>query len=232
MRTTLAEAKSIAVVIDTLVLSDIEGKDAGFNVEKNATQLEEASAAVREGLEEKNIPFSMLRAGTGMGFQPVLDVYYFCSEKFKSTGDVFRGVDFPSKLGRSLEVREFLNSAVLRGGRKGPDPISPSMHVPDLLRGSDADVLIFVRTLSGAVSAWKTFGSLVLTSTTSLAASGGTMAFYSASINDLHLDVSYIEMKSGRILWHKSMPLQNADSALMKQRILSTLRRVPVSITS
>lgn len=215
------KAQKLDVVIDTIVYSDIEGGDVGFNKEKNALVLQTVEESVKSNFASKGYEVNFVRLGNGLIHTPIENEKskFVVSVDGKSTGEDWPG---PSTDGENDpwvtdEAREYLRKLIshaqyasaIKSTTKTKIKIraenafkqqSKPAHLLDLPTG----VLGVVHVRVSEVGMDKTVGSALLTGILSAALTGGMYVYSSAPVTGLQYDLVIFDFETDKVLWQKS----------------------------
>ena len=246
----------IAVVVDSMVLTDIEGRDLGFNIDKNASVAFELSEALVSTLAEKGYEATVEFVGSGYQADIPEEAAIYYSENWKSTGEPFPGNYLlgGESLWSDAGATKYFNAALMEG--RGANWTPPSVDLttsrekekraiklgltsemiaerqevfansPDIVNSLETNVILFVKYADYDVSTTKKFGIGLLTGGVSLAASGGTAASVT-TIRELGpMELVAFDAQSNEVLWAHEV----ADTSIFPtpaQKVAHMLGRFP-----
>lgn len=216
----IAGKKNVDVVFDSIIFSDLEGSDLGFNVEKNNIALDLLSNAVEESLIELGYVPNVVYSGHGVFFEPEEEIKYSYSQNWQSIDQKYLSVTTQSNVSawESAEMREYLQAIVqkaeevdkLRSKNKSArnhssdDSLVFSDNqdkVPDPITTLSADLLLYVQVDGMIKSLSKRIGQGLLTGAVSGVLTGGT--FIVAAGSDWHaLKIVAVDLSTNRIVWY------------------------------
>jgi len=202
------------VLFDTLIFSDIKGKDVGINKKKNEEARGLVEKAVIDELTKRNYVVDTIYHGSGLSFEKTEGKNYVYSEEWQSTGEDFKGPDAQKEkdLWVSDEGRNFVRQLISRGrqlsevDKNKTETKAIKITVPEFIDTLPSDQLIFVHVTGGEIGMGKSVGLGVLTGAISLAASGGTMMYSSTSKSGSAIDIVVFDKQAGDVVWHNHVP--------------------------
>lgn len=202
--------KTIDVVLDTIVLSDIAGSDIGFNVEKNTEAVKAVSESVPNLFASHHFQPNVIFQGNGAFYDWPEDREYFYCNDFRSTGEPYLQSILPSEDApwADPEVRGFMKRLVeraqvanLKNSNKKVPPIEPE-EVPAYIKSLPSDYFAFVSVTGGEVGAGKSFATGMLTGLLTAALTGGTYIYVGTSVSGSRVDVVVFDKTRSSVVWH------------------------------
>jgi hypothetical protein len=246
--------KSIDVVVDATVLSDIDGDNIGFNLKKNQIAREQVATSIRSEFNKKGIEANIIFASSGLFIEPSKEeseTKFVLSDDWKETGEVFvepvasnsesvwlteKGKKLLKKIssrGLVENKSEKSDKAEKRYKEKvASTPKVTAADIPESVSLLSSDLLAVIRYSANEVSTGKSVGAGIATGILTAVLTGGMYVSVSMPVSSMNIDATLFDLSKSDVVWSNNLYLQGAqvDTEVVSPNVVTLLGPLPSAI--